>query len=128
NELLGAIMFTSQNCGYACGNNNTILKYTVISGLEEQGGMEAGGQGGVEVFPNPGRGIYSLQFSNYNLQSVRVEIVDLYGKAVTINNNRTIEQLNDSALEIDITNLPSGIYIIRIHLVNQIIVKKIIKL
>jgi len=37
-------------------------------------------------------------------------------------------QLNNETLELDISHLPPGIYFIRIHLENQTIVKKIVKL
>jgi hypothetical protein len=92
--------------------------------VEERGSGEAGKRGSVEVFPNPGRGIYSLQLTNYNLQSVRIEIVDLYGKVLY---SRNLEPVTRNP-QLDISNLPPGIYFIRIHLENQTIVKKIIKI
>jgi hypothetical protein len=89
----------------------------------------------VEVFPNPGRGIYSLQFIVYNLQSeykdVRVEVVDLYGKSIMDSPlHRMGEGLGVGAgiLELDITGYPAGIYFIRMSAGNELIVKKIVKL
>ena len=108
-------------------------------GTEEQGAPEAWGQGSVEVWPNPGRGIYSLQFTIYNLESVRVEVVDLYGKVLETWNHGTMEpgtwnpepgtwNAKPGTLELDITGYPAGIYFIRIISGNGQIVKKIIKL
>jgi len=128
---LTGVLFTSPNNGYIIGGEKTLLKYTAITGVEEQGGMEAGKRGGLEVFPNPGRGIYNLQFTNYNLQSVKVEVVDLFGKPVKISPLHRLGEgpgVGAESLELDISYLPAGIYFIRIHLENQIIVKKVIKL
>jgi hypothetical protein len=87
-------------------------------------------------FPNPTAGKFHITSTirqladqtNSKIQIQNIEIVDLYGKSMTINNNRTIEQLNSGTLELDISYLPAGIYFIRINLENQTIVKKIVKL
>jgi photosystem II stability/assembly factor-like uncharacterized protein len=121
-EMLINVQFTSLTNGYICGNDKILLKYTQISGMEEWG------HGGVEVFPNPTRGVVSLQSAVGSQQSVVLEILDLYGKCLDLNNNRTIEQLNTGTIECDISDFPSGIYFIRISFENQTIVKKIIKL
>jgi hypothetical protein len=85
---------------------------------------EAGKQGSVEVFPNPGRGIYNLQFTVYNLQSYRIDLLDLYGEIL----GNWDPEPGTRNLELDISHLPSSIYFLRISLENQTIVKKIIKL
>ncbi len=84
--------------------------------------------GGLYVWPNPTTGEFKVQRAKGRVECQSSELIDLYGNVMKINNNRTIEQLNNSALEIDISNLPSGIYFIRINFENQTIVKKIIKL
>jgi len=127
-ELLGSIMFISPNCGYACGNNNTILKYTLLSGVEETRGQGDKGKDFVQVWPNPTTSKFKVQSSKGKVELKSLELVDIYGKVLVSNNNRTIEQLNNETLELDISNLPAGIYFIRISFQNQIIVKKIIKL
>jgi len=85
---------------------------------------------GIVVYPNPTSSKFKLITDNWrgSVKVFKVEVVDLFGHVLELNNNRTIEQLNNSAIEIDISNLPSGIYFVRISLENQTIVKKIIKL
>ncbi len=99
------------------------------TGIQAPDPNVSGGPGltSVEVFPNPGRGIYNLQFTIYNLGSGVIELVDINGRVLEIYNKRTIEQLNNEILQLDISNLPSGIYFIRISIEDQTIVKKIIK-
>ncbi len=118
------------------GGENVLLKYSQITGTEEQGGGEAGKPGGVEVWPNPSRGKFQISNSNHQtnskLQIHNIEVVDLYGKVM----KQIVCDLNFGAclefgardLEFDISHLPSGIYFLRIRLENQTIVKKIIKL
>jgi len=78
----------------------------------------------VVLYPNPTRGVVSLQSSVASHQSSVIEIVDLYGKVLETWNT----EHGTGNTEHDISSLPSGIYFIRIHLENQMIVKKIIKL
>ncbi len=134
NELLGAIMFTSPNCGYACGNNNTILKYTLLSGEEETGGPGDREMEVVKVWPNPTRGELKVQRAKGKVEFKSLELIDSYGKRLELWNPGTIGTIGTSGTsgawnqELNISPLPSGIYFIRISLENQIIVKKIIKL
>ncbi len=110
-------------------------------GVEENGGMEAGGQGSVEVFPNPTRGkfqITSTKFqTNSKLQATnskqiqKCEVIDLYGKSVM---NSPLHRMGegpgvgDGTLELDISHLPAGEYIVKITSGDSKVVKKIIKL
>jgi hypothetical protein len=100
------------------------LKYTLLSGEEEHGGMEAWGHGDVEVWPNPTMGVVSLRSAVGGQRSAVIEIMDLFGKVLEIRNPESGIQ----NLELDISHLPPGIYLLRINLENQLIVKKIIKI
>jgi hypothetical protein len=105
-------------------------------GMEEHGGMEAGGHGGVEVFPNPTQGKFQITNSKFQTNSKKqiqnIEIVDLYGKVV----EEIVCDLNFGAclefgiwnLEFNISHLPSGIYFVKISASGSQIVKKIVKL
>jgi len=125
-EDLSGVHFTSPTNGYVVGNNKTLLKYTEVTGLED----EQGSTYGIELYPNPTTSQFKLITDNWrgSVKVLKVEVVDLFGHVLELNNNRTIEQLNNSAIEFDISNLPPGIYLLRIYLENQMIVKKIIKL
>lgn len=100
---------------------------TVITGLSDCNSVDDG----FHCFPNPTRGIFSLQFTVYNLESVRVEVVDLCGKPMMISPLHRMGEgpgVGAEILEFDITGYPAGIYFIRISIENRTIVKKIIKL
>jgi hypothetical protein len=96
--------------------------------MEEQGGMEAWGQGSVEVWPNPTTGKFQITSTKHQTNSKfqipnsisQVEILDL--------NGNVLEQWNPGTLELDISHLPEGNYFVRISFGGKTIVKKIIKL
>jgi len=75
--------------------------------------------------PNPSNKMFSLQFATYNHQSCEIELVDIFGKLVCILYNGKLDKGN---MEFDISNLPAGVYFVRISSWNSQIVKKIVKL
>ena len=133
-EFFTGVQFTSSTNGYLVGGNKAIYKYCRLDGVEEHGSVEAWGQGGLEVFPNPTKGVVSLQSSVGSWQSAVggrqpavVEIVDLYGIALKISPLHLMEE-GAGTLVLDLTGYPAGVYFLRINSENEMIVKKIIKL
>jgi len=110
------------------GRGMATAVWDITTGLEEDKSMESWIAGDVDIVPNPTTGKFKVQSSKGKIEFQSLELVDINGNVLIPNNNRTIEQLNKRALDFDISSLPPGIYFIRISLVNQTIVKKIIKL
>jgi hypothetical protein len=100
-------------------------------GVEEHGGMEAWGQGDLEVSPNPTHGkfqITSTKFqtnSKFKIEINRVEVLDLNGKVLM---EAGKQGSGEAGMEFDISDLPAGIYFIRISSLNSLVLKKIVKL
>jgi subtilisin family serine protease len=112
--------------------------YTVTAvcpgGLESEPSNEVCGnivgidelQNDIKIYPNPTDG--QLIIDNGQLTIENVEILDMMGKCVA-----TVETLCATSLQqpttftIDISNLPIGIYFIRIQTENEIIIKKVVK-
>jgi photosystem II stability/assembly factor-like uncharacterized protein len=115
---LHKVQFTSLHNGYIIGANKTLLKYTMITGIEEIKVAD------VEVYPNPTRGVVGIQSLVVGQRSVNVKITDLYGNVLAI----TPCQLPAANCQLDISHLPAGVYFLRINLENRMIVKKIVKL
>jgi photosystem II stability/assembly factor-like uncharacterized protein len=116
---------------YVCGGKGigdlqkqVFLKYTRVDGVED---AEAALW---SVYPNPTTGKFQITStksqinSKFQNQKSQIEIVDLFGKVVE-NINLQPATCN---LQFDIAGLPSGIYFVKIHLENQVIVKKFIKI
>jgi predicted outer membrane repeat protein len=77
----------------------------------------------VRVWPNPTEGKFKVQSSKFKVEVQKVELVDIFGKIVF-----TLKWQSDyNPIEIDISHLPSGIYLIRISQENRNIIKKLVK-
>ena len=75
---------------------------------------ESSVENNISVYPNPANCIVKIQNTNdFNIS--KIEIIDLLGRTVISTNNSD---------EIDVSNLPEGQYIVKIH-GDSIIVKKI---
>lgn len=70
-----------------------------------------------EIFPNPGNGIFKLQITNPEKVEA-ITITDIFGKEILTPHDKT---------KVDLTNFPSGIYLLHISTTNGRIVKKIVK-
>ena len=91
---------------------------TTITGFNEPGQPA----GELDVYPNPGKGLYALKgkMSNGKL----VSITDLSGRS----QERRLLSLDEETHQLDITDLPEGVYYIKVEEKGSIAVKRIIKL
>ena len=102
-------------------------------GVDEDGGMEAWGQGSVEVWPNPTKGKFQITSSKHQTNSKfeiqKVELVEVNGRVLELWNTGTLEPgtWNTGTLELDIRHLPAAVYYCRISSSNSIVLKKIVK-
>jgi len=71
----------------------------------------------LRIYPNPVKDY--LRFTNYELRFNKVEILDLSGK--------TLMSQSSNLSPINVTNLPAGIYFVKITTDNGIITRKFIK-
>jgi hypothetical protein len=119
--LVGSPTFTISNCFYTSvpngcndrliSNDGTCQALSIGVGISEIEGEE-----GIRVWPNPSSGNLNIQ-ANKRISSVRIS--DLFGKEVI---SMQGEQYN-----INIEDLPSGIYFVQINAGNQRSVTKIFK-
>lgn len=77
----------------------------------------------VEVYPNPSNGKFNLRFNTTQTQTVNIVLVDGIGKTVYTENN---VKANSQVKVIDLSNLPQGIYNLKVEGSNGLEVKKII--
>jgi hypothetical protein len=78
-------------------------------------GIAGASDNGISVFPNPTNGIINI--SNHHQVIENIILTDL--------NGRTINSFNGN--NIDITNVPEGIYFLKIQTAGAVIVEKIVK-
>lgn len=91
---------------------------TTITGFNEPGQPA----GELEVYPNPGKGLYTLKGKMTNGKLVR--ITDLSGRS----QERRLLPMDEENHQLDITDLPQGVYYIKVEEKGSIAVKRIVKL
>lgn len=109
------MFFPSFNAGYTCGSNGSIFKTTNISlGIED---LES--DPNLSIYPNPCKDQITISFDS----SIYSEnfIINIY----SISGERLISKTN--AGEIDVSQFPSGVYILKIQDGFNSWTKKIIK-
>ncbi len=74
----------------------------------------------VEVFPNPTDGRINIKLNQSSI-NVEYEIIDISGKRIDLG------EIKNGSKELIVTDLPDGLYFIKIYIDNQFFVKKILK-
>jgi hypothetical protein len=79
----------------------------------------------VEIYPNPGNGLFNLNFAA-DAEEATVTILDLVGNVIAIYPLHNIS--SDVSNQLDLSHEPSGLYFIKIEVDGATAVKKITKL
>jgi photosystem II stability/assembly factor-like uncharacterized protein len=94
-----------------CGASSSISIYRIITGIEDDN-LE------ISIFPNP------------TFETVKIEVKNANIKSLILNNSVGIQIFNktDDLSEVNFSNLPTGIYFLRLEIVSgQIVYRKIVK-
>ena len=94
-------------------------------GLGEVGIKEYKELEGISVYPNPTRG--ELRVTSYELQVTSIEVFDVYGRNVGANLRVCPDLRVCPESRIDISDLTSGVYFVKIYTESGVVTKKVIK-
>ena len=78
----------------------------------------------LEVYPNPSRDIFNIEFNSDNIQDVKIKIVDVMGEEVYIEDLR--EFIGQYTKQVDLSEYAKGVYFLRIMSNKRGFNKKII--
>jgi len=115
---LRGVHFTSVTNGYVAGNYKTLLKYTEVSGIGD--GVESIL---FEIFPNPVKDIIQIHCADLKTENGRIEIHSMDGKMLI---EKKLSKGTEN-IEINMSDLESGMYLCRITFDQRNSTKKIIK-
>jgi len=83
-------------------------------------------QNGLLLYPNPvTNDVTQAVFKATSVDDARVEVIDLSGKTVQNEEFKTV--IGENKLDVNISNIPDGQYILMIHLKDQKLVQKFVK-
>jgi photosystem II stability/assembly factor-like uncharacterized protein len=111
-ENLNAVHFPRPNIGFAVGNAGTIIKYSQSVGVHNNISL----LDDYKIYPNP---VLNQLTINSELAISKISIMDFTGKLITTINHQT--------KLVDVSNLPYGIYFIKIMNKEVSITKKFVK-
>jgi hypothetical protein len=115
-HYLESVYFTDANHGFAAGDNGTILKYLSPNGLEDN----STNSNALHIFPNPTNGKFILETTCLTR--------DTYLSIDNVNGQEKMGmQVNDNYIQVDLSNLPDGVYFVRLKTGNTVVAGKIVK-
>jgi hypothetical protein len=103
-----------------CQNSDAInIQFDDCTGISE-----TGSQWSLQIFPNPGSGLFTIDLSSVSAENVNLSIYNAMGKEVFFTKDLTVNR--NSNLNINLEDQPDGIYFLNLkgHGVN--IIKKIV--
>ncbi|MEA3443907.1 MAG: T9SS type A sorting domain-containing protein [Bacteroidota bacterium] len=92
-----------------------------LNNNEKSLAQETCSEKGINIYPNPGRGIFKIESIDHDEAISSIEIVNTLGQIVFSD-----FRINNSIVQIDISNQPKGIYFVMIISGDQIFNKQII--
>ncbi|WP_191859115.1 T9SS type A sorting domain-containing protein [Hanstruepera ponticola] len=75
------------------------------------------------LYPNPSRGQVNLDLKDFVNNDINVQVIDLRGNVVL---NRTVQNLQDPKLQIELNNVPYGMYFVRVQSQDNVSTKRLI--
>ena len=79
---------------------------------------------GIQVFPNPSKGVFNFKFNSREKQNVQVNILDALGKKIISDDLQWF--VGEYSKEIDLTNNKKGVYFLEIETDGGMINKKLL--
>ncbi|WP_299184111.1 sulfatase-like hydrolase/transferase [uncultured Aquimarina sp.] len=98
------------------GNTGNIILGQFILSIEDQKISD------LKIFPNPSNRFLNFNFKN-PVNDLTMEVLTLTGKTI-----KKVQVTNLNTYQIDISNFPKGIYLIKIKADSEISIKKVIKI
>ena len=98
---------------------NTICDQIVIDifeDIEDELGLD------LNVFPNPNKGVFQVDFSTFSFNRVKLEIYDMAGKIIMGKDLGNVASHRES---INISNLPGGLYLLKLNINDQAVYRKV---
>jgi Photosynthesis system II assembly factor YCF48 len=112
-NMLTTVQFTSSTNGYALGNNKTLLKYTLTTGIKENGQIPASFNL-EQNYPNPFDSETKISYSLAIPAQVQLTVCNMFGQQVALL-DEGFKPAGSFSADFKGDGLPSGIYYYRLQ-------------
>lgn len=111
----------AKNANGTLNNSNGTISRTAVSCARSGAGIKGGDH--ILISPNPTSGLFTIQLPN-NAEQITYQLFDVTGKLVQ---QQTLNTIGENIVNVDISNLSPGTYLINLQNGSETISKKIIK-
>jgi hypothetical protein len=89
--------------------NNGCMKTVTTKAEVTRTGLLNVAAGNINVYPNPGNGIFNLDLSGLNTTDIRIDVYAANGQLIDGN-----VELNGNAAQLDLSTAAAGVYLVRV--------------
>ena len=108
----------------ACGTNGTSWATSFTAPIYYTlGGERIEESNEIYIYPNPTKGKFNLSFNVDSHQTVKIEITSSIGEIISSKNYYKF--IGDFTKSFDLTNFSNGMYFIKVHMNNTVVIKKL---
>ncbi|HHG85413.1 MAG TPA: T9SS type A sorting domain-containing protein, partial [Bacteroidetes bacterium] len=104
----------------ACGIDSIVLLVPVTCEV----GIAASLAGHVQVYPNPGTGMFWIRIEDVHVKRAGLKVRDAFGKTVLVRNLGALA--GDRLEDIDLSQLASGMYFLELNVGAERLTKKLL--
>jgi photosystem II stability/assembly factor-like uncharacterized protein len=116
NSTLTGVYFTSSDNGYVVGYDETLLKYTEVSGVDDNlSNLQ------FELYPNPAADKFKVQSLLFKVSGAALALFGVDGRKLL---EKTIPKGSEE-ISVDVHSLQSGVYLFRVTVGNKSVTKKL---
>ncbi len=119
NSSINSIYFPNDTVGYATGDSGRIIKTINAGGVGVSELSDA--RNSFAIYPNPSNGRFTLSLPTNAVTLDRIEIYDILGNVLW-----SVERPTDNQLNIDLSGVQGGIYLVKIENKFGVIINKLI--
>ena len=106
---------------YFAGETGTYLLDMTITRTLTTGITETELSDAINIFPNPTKGVVTIDFHNFNSTVTQINVLNVQGQIISMLNDINQNQ----QLQFSLSDFAAGIYFVQIHSTNGILTKKI---
>jgi S-adenosylmethionine synthetase len=111
---------TSSRCSSGTGTYQAVVENSITNETIEN----SVDQPTASIYPNPSKGLVTINIKNGTLSSTNVQIIDAFGRVVPA----TGKKFSDQSIQIDLAVVRSGVYFIRILVDNEYKIFRVVKM